>query len=205
MEFLSRKGFWCFAIRYRGTWESGGKFLKMSPAHDVRTVMDGLARGFRDAFTEKKYRILSPEIYLFGGSFGGPAVILNSRDRRVRKVIALSPVIDWRARSREPMGWVERFTHRAFGDAYRFSHRDWMKLASGKFYNPAAAPEEADGKKIMIVHAKDDMIVRLTPARKFATRTGAALVILPHGGHLSFSTIMRPAIWKKVRKFLAQS
>lgn len=190
-------------MRYRGTWESGGSFLKFSPERDVRMIVDGLGRGFFDAYTGKRYRIKKPEVYLFGTSFGGPAVILSSRDPRVRKVVAVSPVVDWRARSSEPIGRMKDFTKRAFGEAFRFSGKDWMKLASGTFYNPAAMPERVDGKKILIIHAKDDRVAPFTPARKFAATSGATLLTLRHGGHLSSSAIAKPALWKKVRGFLA--
>lgn len=199
MEFLSRKGFWCFAIRYRGTWESGGAFLARSPAEDVRIVMDGLARGFRDAFTGKRYRIRKPEIHLFGGSFGGPAAILNSRDPRVVRVVAVSPVVDWSVHSSEPLPWMEKFVKRAFGDAYRFAHKDWKKLGAGAFYNPVLHEKAIDGEKMIFVHAKDDRVVPFAPTKKFAARSGAALISLRRGGHLSLSILTKPAVWNKLR------
>ena len=203
VEFFSKKGFWCFAMRYRGTWESGGTFLKYSPERDVRMVMDGLSRGFADAFTGKRYRIRAPEVYLFGTSFGGPAVILSSRDPRVRKVVAVSPVVDWKARSSESVVQMKDLAKRAFGDAFRFSGKDWMRLVSGKFYNPAAALARVDGKKILIIHAKDDRVAPFAPAKKFAAASGATLLTLRRGGHLSSSAITKPALFKKIRGFLA--
>jgi esterase/lipase len=202
-RFFARKGYWYFAPRYRGSWESGGKFLKYSPEKDVRDVMDGLSRRWRSAWDGRKYKIKPSAIYLASSSFGGPAAILTSRDPRVKGVIAISPVVDWRARSRtESIDRMERFIKEAFYEAYRFTHKDWAKLKTGKFYNPVAHAREIEGKKIFMVHAKDDRVVSFGPVKKFAKQTGAALVILPRGGHLSSSLIMRPAIWKKIRKFL---
>jgi hypothetical protein len=204
LEFLSKKGFWAFGMRYRGTWESGGKFLKISPEKDVQKVIDGLARGFDDAYTGKRYRIKSPEVHLFGSSFGGPAVILSSRDRRVRKVVALSPVVDWQAKSSESIEAAEKFIKRAFGDAIRFDHKDWMKLKSGKFYNPVAAIRHIDGKKMIIFQAKDDLLTRFKPSEKFAKEVGATFVLFARGGHFSSAAITKPAVWKKIRGFVSR-
>lgn len=205
LEFFARKGFWAITLRYRGTWESGGTFLKISPEKDVRAIMDQLPRGFKDIYSEKVFRVRKPEIYLIGSSFGGPAALLNSRDRRVKKVLCISPVVDWRTPSKkEPLDWLERFVRGAFGEAYRFSHANWKKLSSGKFYNPIGNLRAIDGNKVMIIRAKDDGVVSPRSVKKFAEASGAHLMWRPRGGHLSASVIMRPAVWKKVWRFLAK-
>src|SRR5258708_7342961 len=165
--------------------------------------MNGLYRGFKSAWDGKKYRMKPSAIYLVASSFGGPAAILTSRDRRVKAVIAISPVVDWRAPSKtESIDWTERFVKEAFNEAYRFMHKDWAKLKTGKFYNPATRVGEIDGKKIFIIHAKADRVVSFGPVKKFAKQVGATLVPLPRGGHVSSSIVMKPALWKKVRGFL---
>ena len=47
-EFLAAKGYWVFYPRYRGAWESGGKFLEQSPHEDILAVIGGLGRDFRE-------------------------------------------------------------------------------------------------------------------------------------------------------------
>ena len=103
-EFLANQGYWVFIPRYRGSWESAGNFLAISPHQDVLDIIDQLPKGFRVLWTGKIYKITEPEIYLIGSSFGGAAVILASRDAYVKKAIALSPVIDWRVETKtEPI------------------------------------------------------------------------------------------------------
>jgi dipeptidyl aminopeptidase/acylaminoacyl peptidase len=46
MEFLAAKGYWVFYPRYRGSWESGGKFLQKSPERDILDVIDERQRAF---------------------------------------------------------------------------------------------------------------------------------------------------------------
>jgi esterase/lipase len=207
VEFFSKKGFWCFAPRYRGSWESGGEFLKISPEKDIAEIVDGMSRGFKDAYSEKTYRVKNPVVYLFGFSFGGPAALLLSRDRRVAKVILVSPVVDWRARSKDTsISEVERFARVAFGDAYRSPSKHILqKLAKGNFYNPATALKKIDGTKVFIIHAKDDRSVSFGPLAKFAKKIGASFWPLKNGGHLSSSFVTKPNAWKKIKKFVTSS
>lgn len=203
MEFFAKKGYWIFYPRYRGTWESDGRFLKISPHKDILDVISQLPRGFKDLWSVETYKVCPSKIYLFGGSFGGPAAILASLDSRVNKVIAASPVVDWRAKSKtEPLDWFGKFVKSAFGGAIRFSSRDWNKLKTGKFYNPASTAEKINGRKIFIIHAKDDETVNWKPVEKFARKTGAQLLLLKRGGHLSLSILKKPQFYKRIKKFI---
>lgn len=140
-EFFSKKGYWVFVPRYRGSWESGGSFLKISPQRDVLDIMDQLPRGFKDLWSGKTYKIARPEIYLIGSSFGGAAVILASRDPRVRRAIALSPVTDWRVETKtEPISKLEQFTHTAFGNAYRGTKKILISCAAARSITPRTRP-----------------------------------------------------------------
>jgi len=202
-EFLSGKGFWVFVPRYRGSWENAGSFLKISPHRDVLDVVDQLPRGFHDLWSGKVHKITRPEIYLIGSSFGGPAVILASRDPRVRKAVALSPVTDWRVDSKtEPIDKLGKFARAAFGAGYRGTEKDWGKLKDGTFYNPAHEVSSIDGAKLLMIHAMDDKIVYAKTSIAFASATGAQLVLLPRGGHLSVSNVTAPELWGKIRRFL---
>lgn len=203
MEFLVQKGYWVFVPRYRGSWESGGSFLKISPHQDVIDIINELPRGFKDLWSNKKYKIKNPQIYLIGSSFGGPAAILASKNKRVKKAVAFSPVIDWRMESKiEPIDWMEKFTKIAFGNGYRFVNKNWNKLKSGKFYNPISETKSLDGRKLFIIHAKDDEVVYSKSSEDFAKLTGCRFILLKTGGHLSLSNLILPKFWRKIKLFL---
>jgi len=204
MEFLSKKGYWVFIPRYRGTWESDGKFLKISPEQDVIDVMNGIKKGFTDLWTHASYKLLKPSYYLVGSSFGGPAAILASRDKRVKKAIALSPVIDWIAQGEKDINEHLKFTKSAFGRAYKIDLKNWNKLKTGRFYNPATETKSIDGKKILIIHPEDDKVVHYSPAVLFALKTKGKIIIPKKGGHLSTSIIQMPSVWKKIASFITR-
>lgn len=206
MFFLAKKGYWVFFPRYRGSWESGGEFLKKSPHEDVLDVIDQLPKGFTSLWDKEKYKINPSSLYLIGGSFGGPAMLLASRDPRVDKAITFSPVVDWKTQAKskgEPWNPFTKFVKEAFGNAYRFKMKDWNKLKRGGFYDPVAHTNEIPGEKIFIIHAKDDDVVHWRPVEKFAKKIGCKLSLLKKGGHLSASNIMKPSFYKRITRFLS--
>lgn len=201
--FLAKKGLWVFMPRYRGSWESDGQFLKKSPEQDILDIIDELPKGFTDLWSGKKYTIKNPEVYVIGGSFGGPAAILASKDKRVKKVVAISSVIDWRVDSKEePMGKLGKFVREAFGNGYRFAQKDWDRLARGEFYNPISEWPTLDPKKIFVIHTKDDEVCQYSLAEKFACLTGCYFLPIHKGGHIGFGILTEPTFWRKVQIFL---
>ncbi|MCR4284376.1 MAG: prolyl oligopeptidase family serine peptidase [Parcubacteria group bacterium] len=205
LEFFSKKGYWVFHPRYRGSWESGGEFLKLSPHQDILDIIEQLPKGFRSAWDGKLFKVNPDKVYLFGSSFGGPAAILASGYPLVDKVVVFSPVIDWRSPSKvEPLDQLGRFVKTGFGEAYRFPIKNWNKLKNGKFYNPIAETKDIDGKKIFIIHAKDDEVVSYIPSKKFSEKTGCKLVLLKKGGHLSAKNFIKKSFYKKIRWFIKE-
>lgn len=204
-EWLAAKGYWVFYPRYRGAWESGGEFLAKSPHEDILDVIDCLSSGFREIAFGKRFSVDPDEIFVIGGSFGGAAAILCSLDPRVKKAIANCAVVDWsilresektEASNPSYAGYIRE----AFGAGYRLSARNWKKLYSGQFYNPARHIKEIDPTKILMFHAKDDPHVPYASVRKFADTTDVTLHSLQTGGHLSTDWVVR-RYWPKIERF----
>ncbi len=204
LQFLARQGYVAISPRYRGAWESDGWFLEHSPADDIRDVIVELEKeqSVIDVATEETFPIKVKSVHLFGGSFGGPAVLLNTDLPIVKKVIAISPVIDWQVLGEdEPFDEFVRYSCLGYGGAYRTKHKsDWQKLMQTDFYNPIAHVKKIHGKKVFIIHAKDDTNVPCDPVIPFATVIGALYYLKPHGGHgIKFE---HRFLWKKVAAFL---
>ncbi len=203
-EFFARKGYWVFHPRYRGTWESGGEFLKYSPHEDVLVVAAALNQGVRNIYDQTIYYLDIHEIVVIGVSFGGPAAILSSMSPLVTKAIAIAPVIDWCAQAKskgEPFDEFIRVNEEGFGKAYRAPKKNYRKLLGGKFYNPVAYSTKINPQKLFIIHAKDDMVVPLAPLKKFAKQIKIHPLVISLGGHFSGSVMMRPEIWKRIALF----
>lgn len=206
LQFLAGQGYVVIFPRYRGTWESEGNFLEKSPAQDIYDVISNLTKHkvIKDLFSGETKRVRVTAIHLFGSSFGGPAVLFNSQLPIVKKIIAISPVIDWKKEGEdEPFDFFVRFTKECFGSAFRTRHqKDWQKLIKTDFYNPIQHTSSIDGKKTFIIHTKDDKVVPYEPLMPFAEKTCSAYYLKPKGGHLSISHLTHLFYWKKISRFL---
>ena len=204
-EFLSHQGYWVFYPRWRGAWESGGQFLERPPQQDLADIVDELPRGVRELAFGKKFQLSPDEIFVIGGSFGGAAAILSSLDPRVKKVVANCPVVDWSILSQEQKKETSNpsypaYIRQAFGNGYRLSERNWNKLRSGVFYNPARHIRELTPAKILMFHAKDDPYIPWRSVSRFAAAAGIRLRLLPRGGHLKTELIVR-SFWPQIARF----
>lgn len=204
-EFLSRQGYWVFYPRYRGAWESKGVFLEQSPHEDILDVIDELPKGVRDSAFDQNFSLSPNKIFVIGGSFGGAAAILCSLDRRVTRVIANCPVVDWSIlRRSEKLETSNQnyaaYIREAFGNGYRLSDKNWKKLHGGRFYNPMHHVRQIDPSKIMMFHAKDDPHVPWRSVERFARRSGAKLKLLARGGHLRTELIVQK-YWPQISRF----
>ena len=205
MAFLAKQGYWVFYPRYRGAWESGGKFLQRPPHEDILDVIGELPTGIREIAFGKKFNLEPDEIFVIGGSFGGATAILSSLDQRVKRVIANCPVVDWSILAAEEKAETSNpnyaaYIREAFGNGYRLSDKNWRKLRSGKFFNPMTHVKEVDPKKIMMFHAKDDPYIPYKTVMKFAKQTGSKLFLLQRGGHVSTEYIVQK-YWKRIKTF----
>lgn len=206
LSFCARKGYVAIHPRYEGSWDSDGYFAAHSPHEDIETVIKALVKKkfLINLWTKERMSFRMSELVLLGSSFGGPAVLLNSNNKYVKKVIAVSPVIDWSVEGEgEPFEKWVAYLEEGYPGAYRVkSKNDWQNFQKKNFYNPATMIKEIDGSKIFILHAQDDHIVPVDPVIPFAEKTGAMYYLKPHGGHRL--DIRHQFLWKKIEKFLRQ-
>lgn len=201
LRFYSEKGYWVFYPRYRGSWESDGLFLKQSPHEDILDIVQQLPKGFQDLQSRVRYQVNPCDVYCIGWSFGGPAAILASQSSRVTKSVALASTIDFRFPGEEPYAELYKYVRKAFGNGYRFHLRDWRKLLAGKFYSPVNHLHELDGRKLLLIHARDDKVDSYVPAEDFSKRIGAKLILLDKGGHISSVRLMEPQFHELIESF----
>lgn len=210
LEFLASKGYVALAPRYRGTWESGGIFLEHPPTKDIEDVIEYLAKNklVVNVLTGEKILLKVKYIDLFGASFGGPAVLLNSKNNKVRKVIAMAPVIDWRnCGAGETFEDYVRFSIEGFVGAYRVRNKnDWKKLLRTDFDNPITMLDKIDSKKCFIIQAQDDDSCPVENVVAFQELLPTLSVYYkPKGGHLGVSKIPHKFFWRKIEKFLKET
>ncbi len=210
LEYWSRKGFWVFHPRYRGTWESSGTFLDHDPTEDilevVRTIRNGTILSTRPHIPDSVPTPQIQKIIVIGASFGGAVALLASLHFEVDKVIAISPVVDWSAELQnnvEPLSDLKAYLRNGFGEAYRFHDSDFERLGrETQFFNPVAHIGEYTPKKLFIMHAKDDMIVSSDAVKNFIDTVGCFHHIKKRGGHLSSSISTAFFAGQSLRRFI---
>jgi pimeloyl-ACP methyl ester carboxylesterase len=205
VEFLARKGYWVVYPRWRGAWESDGQLLQRPPQEDLTDIIDELPKGIRESAFGQTFKLSPERIFIIGGSFGGAAALLSSLDPRVNKVIANCPVVDWSILRREEHKETSNpsyaaYIREAFGNGYRLTEKNWNKLYSGRFFNPAYHAKEFDPSKTMMFHAKDDPFVPWKSVSEFAAITGIKLRLLDRGGHMKTEHVVR-TYWQQIKKF----
>lgn len=208
MEFLSRKGYWVFYPRWRGAWESDGRFLEKSPHEDILDVVSELSKGVTEIAFAEHFPLSPDEIFVIGGSFGGTAALLSSLDSGIKKVVANCPVVDWAVLEEEQPKETSNesyaaYIKEAFGHAYRLSERNWNRLRSGVFFNPIHHIAEFTPSKILMFHAKDDPYIPWKMVDGFAREAGIKLNLLARGGHLKTELVIQK-YWPEIRTFFSR-
>lgn len=204
-EALAKKGYWVFHMRYRGSWESKGLFLKYPPSEDVQIVAQGIREGFTNIYDGMKYLLDVRECIVIGASFGGTAAVIASTYPEIDKAIALAPVIDWKAETKsEPFHHFVNLLAHGFGSAYRPTKDAYNKLQSGLFYQPMIGAARMDPSKLLIVQARDDKVIPLAPLRLFAKNSKVKPVFIAEGGHYSASSILSKDVWTYAKAFLGK-
>ncbi len=209
LAFLASEGWWGVHLRYRGSWESKGAFLSREPTDDVREVLEALKQRIVDIWSGAEVAV-PPHLprFVVGASFGGPAALFASAFPAVEKVVALSPVVDWKAlnRGEESMAEWQRRLREGFAGAYRVPHsRHLRALCGNRWYTPVAQPHRIVASKALILHARDDTVVPPEEVVQFAQAHGISLALYRRGGHLGLSDLARRRIlWRRVVRFLTE-
>lgn len=205
LTFLAGKGYHAILPRYRGTWESDGTFLRRSPARDITDIVDAITPEvtYTDVMTDEQFRLEPAEIHVIGSSFGGPAALFATNDRRVASGIALCPVVDFRAETAaEPHEWLKNALRAGFGNAYRFRDDDWHKLTSGALYNPITNLNAINPSKSYLIHTADDELVPRSTINTFLEYSACHATLLKRGGHLGTSDLCGRRMWQRVHKHM---
>jgi len=200
---LAKKNYWVFHIRYRGTWESKGEFLVNSPVQDVFGIIDELPKGFVDIWSKQEFKVNSESVFVMGASFGGTTALMSSLDSRIKKVVVICPVVDWKDESGEESNEdLKEQIQVGYPGAHHFNEENWQKLINTSFFNLVDYINKFDSSKILSIHAKDDKIVMYSGVEKFMKKIGVQFITRKKGGHLSSSIIMNFFIFRKIEKFL---
>jgi esterase/lipase len=192
MLLLSSYGFSVIYPRYRGTWESGGLFLERTPLQDIKEIIEHCLKGkVIDLYSKKEFKIKNKKIYLLGSSFGGTVALAGADIKQVRKICALSPIVDLERHNNEnneqDLFKLFQFIEIAFNEAYRLSQQGKDKLLSGKLLNPKQTLPKKISNKIMIFFDKSDTAVNWQKIVDYCDKNNLKCVKEKNVGHISWA------------------
>lgn len=188
MNRFCRNGYHVFLPRYQGTWENCGTFLKHSPAKEILELCEAINNGIQ--LPSKQIR--STHVILIGTSFGGSVAIDAADHPSVRRVIALSPVIDF-AQMPE-LKTLGPYLKEFYPGAYRFEQKDWNKLLNGKLIQPLLKLSSPTRKKIKIILGEKDTTIPPEQIKLLPTTIQKQILTYHAVGHISFSKITEPIL-----------
>lgn len=206
IEYLANQGFLVFQPRYRGTWESDGEFLLQSPLIDIQDVVEVIkSNNIQELFNMKTFIFDIQRISVIGTSFGGSVALSSISIPEVQKVVALSPVINFKTFNttyhEQDLKQIGEFILRAFTNGYRFTRENWLRLLNGEIINPAEVMTSETSEKIFIIQCEDDQTVNYRPVTDFAQKMKVKYELLLTGNHFSFSKISKE-LWQEIFEWI---
>jgi len=177
-EHLALKGFECFVMHYRGSWQSDGQYSLLSIYKDVDAVLKYIAGcGFKEA-----------DISLIGSSWGGfVSLEVLSRHPSLNKCILLAPFINIshdEKRLRQGVDFLYSVTKPSIKNYEKEQIYADLKVIQ-QDYNPIDRVDKIDGSKILIIHGTKDTICPIAGsiALKSQFRGPARLIQLEEQDH----------------------
>lgn len=194
LKKISELGFFAVYPRYTGTWESGGEFLSPSPTNNIIQIIDFIKeKELIELYSGKKFDCRNLPIYLLGSSFGGSVALALSNNKKVRKIIAFSPVVNFKDHNNDnkeqDLLWLMDFIRKAFGRAYYFKVSNWKKMIKGQIFNPPSKVEPSRSDDILIFYDQEDPSIDWHKVKSYAELNKIKAVVSKNLGHLSFSKI----------------
>ena len=184
MNIFASQGYCCFFPRYTGTWESGGEFLAKNPVNEIENFIKRIIRGINLGNSH----FISDSIVILGSSFGGAIALSLLQRPEIKKVVALSPVIDFS----QVLGLetLSPFLKKFYPGAYRYSVRNWKKLIRGELISPKKNLEKIrNPERYLILGGAKDEEVKRSELIKFAKKFHFPVKIYDDMVHLSLSKI----------------
>jgi len=193
LNIISKKRYMAIHPKYSGTWESGGIFLNESPVKDIKNIINFIQKNkyIKELYSNKIF------INILGSSFGGSVALCLAKDKNVKKIVALSPVVNFKKHNtqykEQDLQWLMKFIKLAFNRAYRFKNKNWDKMIKGKLFNPPLTLD--NNNKVLIGYGEQDKTVNHRSIKKYIDKNKIKYFYSKNKGHLSFSKINKN-MWK---------
>jgi esterase/lipase len=189
MHFFYEKGFNVFFPRFKGTFQSEGKFLETNPVSDLLSFIKELKKGYaKNLWDMNKINFKVGKIYVIGDSFSGAiACGLGACSKDVSKIILASPVLDYKKHNidgnEQDLDALTLFVKRAYKNLYRYSFSSLQKqLDKFKEISPSFYLKSLN-KPILLLHDPNDNTVSIKHSKTLFKNMRNCKIIEANIGH----------------------
>ncbi|MCU0642390.1 MAG: hypothetical protein MUF61_02325 [archaeon] len=204
------RGYHVFVPRYRGTYQSNGKFLGKNVVDDMLAFMKNFEKGvIKNNWDGKKYTFkMNKRILLAGGFSGAIACGMAAKSNMFSHLILASPIWDFDSHNSEgkeqDLSEMTEFVRKAYQNCYRFGFRNIKKvLAKYKEIHPDFYLPKLHHSKfpMLLFHDPNDKVVSFTKTKSVVERLPNVTFIEHYLGHGLTDDLIQ-VYWKDVEKFI---
>ncbi len=208
IAFFFEKGYHVFVPRYRGTYQSTGKFLSKNPVDDLITVLKELDEGsIKSLWDGKKQSFRVNKKILVSSGFGGAIALgLAAKSGMASHIILQAPIWDFKMHNssgdEQDIEKMSEFVRGAYKNCYRYIFKNFKKKMS-KFeeLNPAYYLPRINETPVLVMHDPNDKIVSLRHTKEKMALLQRA-TYLEHYLGPKLKADMLAAYWKDIDKFI---
>lgn len=209
IRFLHGKGFNVFYPRYKGTFQSRGKFLEDNIVLEMDDFFQRLKKGrAKNLWNLENVNFETGDFILMASSFGANVACgVAAKIKSVSKLLLFSPLWDPRSHNNDyqeqDLKKVTKFVERAYGNLYRFSFENVVeRMTEFDELLPDYYVERINSKNIPILafHDPDDKKISIEHTKKMKDKMDDLNVVKYDGGH-AFDTEILDNYWDKLNEF----
>ncbi|MCX8159104.1 MAG: prolyl oligopeptidase family serine peptidase [Candidatus Pacearchaeota archaeon] len=207
IKIFYNQGYHVFVPRYRGSYQSSGKFLSKNPVDDmimfVRHLGSGSAKSLWDG--KKKVFNINRKI-LVGSGFGGSIALgVAAKYPGFSHLIVAAPIWDFvkhnKDNDEQDLKKITEFVKAAYQNCYRYDFSDIVKKLKKfeelkpDFYLPRLT------LPILVLHDTNDKFVAFRNSKEMVGKLSKGTLVEHYLGH-KLSADLVNALWKDIDKFI---
>lgn len=207
IDLFYDRGYHVFVPRFKGSYQSNGKFLAKNPVDDIVSFVEDLDKGEIKSLLDMKKQVfkINKKMLLAGGLSGTIALGAAAKSNLFSHIILVSPI--WDAAKHNADGNesdlknLGEYVRRAYKNCYRYIFKDLVKKL-GKFEE--LKPEFYIKKlnaPVLVMHDPNDKAVSLRHTQETLPLLKKGNYLEHHLGH-EMTDSMLHAFWKEIDKFI---
>jgi hypothetical protein len=202
------KGYHVFVPRYRGTYQSTGKFLSKNPVDDMMNLMKDLDEGeIKSLWDGKKQSFRVNKKILVSSGFGAAIALgLAAKSGMASHVILQSPIWDFKVHNasgdEQDIEKMSEFVRGAYKNCYRYTFKNFgKKMSKFEELNPAFYLPRVSEMPILVMHDPNDKVVNFRHTKEKLALLQRATYLEHYLGTKLKADMLVP-YWKDIDKFI---